>query len=461
MKCTVKILAAALAAIAARCAWAVPVVSGVDMSQPSKTVVIAYTLSGEAAVITLDVQTNSNTSAEADDPGWTSIGGAAVCNAQGDVWKKVETGSRRITWRPDLSWPDHVIADGGARAVVTAWSLGNTPDYMVVDIAGAAKPDSQSYYPAAEFVPGGVTNGIYKTSSLLMRKIMAKDVEWTMGSTGVETQRASWPEQEITHKVKLDGNYYIGVYEITQSQWKEVATNSTVSANFTTEASMRPMESVCYNEIRLRVNSNAAATSDEISRYSWPSNPAPGSFLGLLRLKTGIDFDLPSEAQWEFAARAGHGSGYWNDGSVVLNVSSDSNLNRLGRNVNNNPGSTSTTATLAPSEGGTAIVGSYEPSSWGLYDMHGNVFEWCLDWYQVNISTATDSQGELYAGHVNIKPDQPTVTLSGATASQRVIRGGSWNYGSALSRPAMRFADGAAHRYNITGFRVVCTAGLQ
>jgi formylglycine-generating enzyme required for sulfatase activity len=178
-------------------------------------------------------------------------------------------------------------------------------------------------------------------------------------------------------------------------------------------------------------------------------------------LKTGIDFDLPSEAQWEFAARAGHGSGYWNDGSVVLNVSSDSNLNRLGHNVNNNPGSTSTTATLAPSEGGTAIVGSYEPSSWGLYDMHGNVFEWCLDWYQVNISTATDSQGELYAGHVNIKPDQPTVTLSGATASQRVLRGGSWNYGSALGRPAMRFADGAAHRYSITGLRVVCTAGLQ
>ncbi len=211
MNSTKTIMAIASAAFAAQFAGAVPVVSSVDMNQSSKTVVITYTLSDEPAVVTLDVQTNANTSAAADDPGWTSIGGAAVCNAQGDVWKKVETGSRRITWRPDHSWPDHVIPNGGARAVVTAWSLGNTPDYMVVDIAGAATANSQTYYPAADFVPGGVENGIYKTSSLLMRKIMAKDVEWTMGSTGAETQRASWPEQEITHKVKLDGNYYIGV----------------------------------------------------------------------------------------------------------------------------------------------------------------------------------------------------------------------------------------------------------
>ena len=461
MKSMAKILAAVSAAFATQFAGAVPVVSGVDMNQPSKTVVITYTLSGEAGVVTLDVQTNANTSAAANDPGWTSIGGAAVCNAQGDVWKKVETGSRRITWRPDHSWPDHVIANGGARAVVTAWSLGNTPDYMVVDIAGAATANSQTYYPAADFVPGGVTNGIYKTSSLLMRKIMAKDVEWTMGSTGAETQRAGYETHETTHKVKLDGNYYIGVYEITQSQWKEVATNSTVAANFTAEASMRPMERVCYNEIRLRVNSNASASADEVARYSWPSNPAPGSFLGLLRSKTGIDFDLPSEAQWEFAARAGHGSGYWNDGSAVLNANPDSNYDRLGRNVNNNPGLNSDTPTLAPSEGGTAIVGSYEPSSWGLYDMHGNVFEWCLDWSETNIATAKDTQGVLYGGRVNINLTSPALTLSGATVGSRVIRGGSWNYGPTLGRPAFRFADGPAHRYLITGLRVVCTAGLQ
>ena len=145
-----KILTVASAAFVTQFAGAVPVVSSVDMNQSSKTVVITYTLSGEDAVVTLDVQTNANTSAATDDPGWTSIGGAAVCNAQGDVWKKVETGSRRITWRPDQSWPDHVIANGGARAVVTAWSLDNTPNYMAVDVSAGAQPNTQTYYPAAE-----------------------------------------------------------------------------------------------------------------------------------------------------------------------------------------------------------------------------------------------------------------------------------------------------------------------
>jgi len=247
------IIASFAVAASAALPAAVPEISGVTMAQASdRLVTITYTLADAPAVVTVDVQTNVMGDV------WASIGGEAVWNATGDVWKKVETGSHTITWRPDHSWPDHKIADGGARAVVTAWALDNTPDYMAVDISAAAQPDTQTYYPAADFVPGGVANSIYKTTMLLMRKIMAKDVTWTMGSTTLEVQDRV-AAREATHQVTLTNNYYIGVYEITQSQWSQVATNNTTAvANFTTERFMRPMEKVCYNEIRNAANSTTA-----------------------------------------------------------------------------------------------------------------------------------------------------------------------------------------------------------
>ena len=137
-----------------------PEVSNVQMSQPStgRRVTITYELSNaeNGAIVTLDVETNKTGSATNVDSDWVSIGGAAVCNAQGDVWKKVSQGSKTIRWRPDHSWEGHKIelANGGARAVVTAWALDNTPDYMVVDISAAAQPNTQRYYPAVDFLPG-------------------------------------------------------------------------------------------------------------------------------------------------------------------------------------------------------------------------------------------------------------------------------------------------------------------
>ena len=259
------------------------------------------------------------------------------CNAQGAVWRKVTsadadgTGKYTITWRPDLSWKDEFgngfkIAEGCAKAVVTAWSLDNTPDYMAVDISAAAQPNTQTYYPAADFVPGGVTNGLYKTTMLLMRKIMAKDVKWTMGSTTLETKRTA--AREGTHQVTLTNNYYIGVYEVTQAQWDLIQPSRLAPSYYNNAAdrAMRPVEQVSYNEIR---NSNNSTTAD--AAYNWPADPNPNSFLGKLKTKTGIYFDLPSEAQWEFAARAGNGDTKWGDGSGILNGDSDANLNLLGR----------------------------------------------------------------------------------------------------------------------------------
>ena len=420
-----------------------PQISNVRLEQNSvsRRVTVKYDLD-EAAVVTMDVLTNG-----------VSIGGANIQAVTGDCFRKVAAGNNHVVeWNPWLSWPDHKFGAGVVSVRMTAWALDNTPDYMIVDVSAAAQPNTQTYYPAADFVPGGVTNSIYKTTQLLMRKIMAKDVEWTMGSTTLETQNRQ-AAREATHQVTLTNNYYIGVYEVTQSQWSQVATNSTISANFTTERFMRPMEKLSYNEIR-----NAANTAIANASYNWPNDPNPSSFLGLLRSKTGLDFDLPSEAQWEFAARAGNGVGYWGNGSAILNADPDANLTLLGRYERNGGKVPSGTSYVDPATScgitnGTAIVGSYAPNAWGLYDMHGNVWEWCLDWYEDNINA--------HGGSVNIDPTAPAKTLSGASGANRVTRGGSWNYTPGFCRPAYRNYHPPANRNVFDGFRLVCSAGLR
>ncbi len=423
---------------------AVPDVSSVVMNQSSlnPAVTVTYTLSGGPAVVTLDVQTNAVPNAET---GWTSIGGEAVCNAAGDVWKKVESGARTITWRPDRSWPDHKIPDGCARAVVTAWPLDNPPDYMVVDISATATPGSQRYYPAVDFLPGGILeNAAYRTSSLVMRKCPAAGVEWTMGSVS-ESGRAA--EKEAAHKVRLDDSYYLGVFPVTQSQWALVQPSRTAPSCFQYEADkpMRPVENVCYNEIRL---SNSETTGAET--YYWPNRPHGNSFLGRLRTKTGVAFDMPSEAQWEFAARAGNGEGKWGDGSAYLSSSTDANLSALacyGRaNIQNSVFEGNTTWSAA--DGGTMPVGTHKPNAWGFYDMNGNVYEPCNDWFESDISA--------HGGAVNVDPEHPEKTLSGANGTYRVWRGGSYRHGASACRNAARTEGITNGRYNIAGVRLAC-----
>ena len=431
-------LAAVAVAASVTLPAAVPEVTDVTMAQDdTRHVTISYTLSEAPAVVTVDVQTNY---AENGETGWASIGGENIQNVTGDVWKQVEIGARTIHWRPDLSWPDHKIADGGVRAVVTAWALDNTPDYMVVDITATGGADTQRYYPAAGFVPGSVTNSLYKTTALLMRKIMAKDVMWTMGSVAESGRDAT---RETPHQVTLTNNYYIGVYPITQTQWQQVSGYN--PSFFTTDRAMRPVENVSYQDIRQGKGTASSAASATAGVY--PAEPYEESFLGLLRTKTGIDFDLPFEAQWEFAARAGNGEGYWGDGSVMRIVSEkqDENLDLLGR-YQYNGGKLGTDCTTDPAAdcgvtNGTAIVGSYVPNAWGLYDMHGNVWEWCLDLYVDNISALN--------GAVNT-----------ASGTYRVFRGGSWSNSAGYSRSAYRNRYRNNREINI-GFRIACTAGLR
>lgn len=415
-----------------------PEVTVVTMTQVShRRVVIDYTLAHAAAVVTLDIETNNAAG------GWASIGGEHVRHITGDCWKKVAVGDHSIRWDPSVDWPDHKVADGGCRAVVKAWALDNTPDYMVVDISATATPGGQRYYPSIEFLPHDLfgENAPYRTTSLLMRKIMAKDVTWTMGSVG-EAGRYSY---ETAHDVTLTNNYYIGVFPVTQTQWECVS--SEASAYFLTERAMRPAGLVTFNAIRTGQAiqsewSKGKVTGDDA--YAWPADPNPASYLGLLRARTGIDFDLPSESQWEYACRAGNGEGYWGDGSPILDGTTDPNLGLLGRYSKNggkpNGGDPDRSCDVTQ---GASIVGSYAPNAWGLYDMQGNVGEWCLDYWLEDITKLN--------GAVNCTKND-----------YHVVRGGYYLVDAKDCRPAVRAADHSKNaNYGYRGFRLVCRAGLE
>ena len=410
---TVAALAAAVT-MGAGAARAVPQVGNVRMQQREGTRVVDvwYDLADEAAIITLGIETNG-----------VAIPDSAVTRLSGDVSAVVQPGTdRHIVWNAGADWPENVTESAKAR--VTAWSVDAPPQVMVIDLTGGPSAETYpvSYYPSVEALPyGGLTNSIYKHTQLVMRKISSD--AFTMGEgTGAK-------------QVTLTQDFYAGVFEVTQGQWYNVM-GGTLAAYFTDASSraFRPMEQVSYNDIR---GSSAGA--------GWPDSDAvdAGSFMGVLRSKTGLSgFDLPTEAQWEYACRAGTVTAF-NDGDGDANVTgananTNAWLDALGRYRFNGgylDGVTEPAAGCGPANG-TAIVGAYAPNVWGLYDMHGNVYEWCLDWHASVLTGGTDPKG---AG----------------SGSNRVRRGGSWNAIASSCSSAYRTNLSPGSRSNNIGFRLV------
>lgn len=293
--------------------------------------------------------------------------------------------------------------------IAAVTNLTETSDsYLVVDLSGGTNAAS---YPVSYLsaVPSGGWTDEYKTTKMVFRRIPAGT--FTMGSP---TDELGHLNNEPQHQVTLTQPFYVGVFEVTQKQWELVMgdwPSYFINASY---RDFRPVELVSHYMIR---GTSAGAA------YPANSNVDDDSFMGRLRACTGKAFDLPTESQWEYAGRAGTTTAL-NSGKNLTDLDQCPNMSEVGRYWFNGPDTYGSEQSVDTS-GGTAKVGTYLPNAWGLYDIHGNVQEWCLDW-------EPSSEG-----------------------AYRVNRGGSWYYGGAYyCRVAVRSDNNPGLRYHALGFRV-------
>jgi uncharacterized repeat protein (TIGR02543 family) len=314
---------------------------------------------------------------------------------------------------------------GFYRVVEPGSGSGLPANYLVLDLS-AGSGDGVVYpvsYLDAEPEEGWTDE--YKTTKLVLRLI--RGGTYTMGSPTNELGRGDGYETQ--HEVTISKPFYMGVFEVTQRQWELVMGSK--PSYFKSSCEKRPVEQVSYYDIR----GNSAGSG-------WPGSAEVDatSFLGRLRARTGVSaFDLPTEAQWEYACRAGTETAL-NSGKNLAGKDSCPNMAEVGRYWYNGGGNYHE---YGGTSSGTAVVGSYKPNAWGLYDMHGNVCEWCLDWWT----------GDLGSGAA-------TDPVGNTLESNRVPRGGGWYNYAKMCRSAFRTSLEPSYRNNGCGFRLACVPGL-
>lgn len=413
-------------------------VTGVSQDAANLKVTVNYTLADDA-IVTVKVHTNGVRIAAKDLPFFV-----------GDVSKPVVRGTRSFTWLPQTGFEGLQITDA-VRFELTAWPTNCPPDYLVVDLRNG----EPRYYPTESDLPaGGIGDDVYRKELMVFRHIHAAGRSFLMGSGTNEYGRVNNVGNncnEDRHEVRFTHDFWCGVFEVTQYQYWRCSDNAWRGSALSNETcwATRPVQNLAYSAVR---------------GTSWPTSgfDGVGGILKKLRSVTGLRLDLLTEAQWEFACRAETTTGYNN--GIDLSVGStdadsamtvDPALSELGRyggnGGRNEDGASPTSRTLLPDDSlGTARVGSYKPNAWGLYDMHGNVSEFVLDW--------ADWKSPSWGGlgfDLQIDPTGPTKAQCeqrSGWVQARVAKGGCYLF-------SPRYARAAAKRYqadaggNQFGFR--------
>ena len=250
------------------------------------------------------------------------------------------------------------------------------------------------------------------SNSIGMKLVLIPPGKFQMGSPSTE---AGADSDEQQHLVKVTKPFCIGAHEVTQAEFQRVMGRN--PSNFCAEAT---------GKVSVRgIDTNRFP----VERVSWKT---AGEFCEKLssmsdERSSGRTYRLPTEAEWEFACRAGTDTPF-----------------HFGAQLNGNEANCRGDRPYGTSETGprvnrTARVGSYTPNAFGLYDMHGNVWEWCSDWYD----------GQYYLAAPMDNPTGPS------KREYRVARGGSWLNEGAICRSAMRNYVDWFKRDNGVGFRVV------
>jgi formylglycine-generating enzyme required for sulfatase activity len=208
--------------------------------------------------------------------------------------------------------------------------------------------------------------------------------------------------EKPVHRVRISRPFEMGKYEVTQAQWEAVMGNN---PSYFKGANL-PVEIVSWNDVQ--------------------------QFIQKLNVRNdGYVYRLPTEAEWEYACRAGTMTVFAFGDSLSSEQANFAGMHPYG----NAPKGKYLQRTVA--------VGSYQPNAWGLYDMHGNVWEWCQDWYSKN--------------HDVQNPSLSTDPIGPNSGTERVIRGGSWGNDAQDLRSTSRNGAGPNSSGTEVGFRLVRT----
>ena len=394
----------------------------------SKRVEVGYRLDGASTPIDVQVHVTADGAVEFDVPD----------SALGGDCRSVTSGDHKLTFDP--SRIPAVASRGVLTGIEVTLSPGMEKLYMLVDLSAGIGDTSTriSYTNEVVGVTPGVWDDYYKTNAIALRRIKAGSFTMGWNQSGSDSEKPA-------HGVTLTHDFYIGVFELTQGQAKKffyqypISNNDTVFVN-PADCDLRPATHIRYYTMR----GSSWQPGDTLETALDVEIGSPGfsaaHSLHRLRRLTGnsVPFDLPTEAQWEYACRAGATTELYDGHGISPSAEADTNLDRLGRYkcngglVKDGNSYTSPRRDISAEEGGTAVVGTYEPNAWGLYDMLGNVAEWCLDMYD----------GEYY-------DDTPVVDPRGGISANddgtfnRTFRGGDWTSPAKECRASYR--DGTKH----------------